>query len=514
MPTEAKKNDFWDDDAKPVQASAEGFWDDDARPVSADMKGNASNVSLGDVVTESIPVIGPLAKKASLGTAALLRKATGKDQGMTVPEVYDKLKAQAAADLEAYEAANPKLAAGGSVLGGFMAPVPGGGIIAQGVKNAALQAADAYSRDKSLGEIGGQAAIAGGLGAATGVLGRGVSGLKKFRDERVTKAALGHGIKNFREMARTKGFEKFADDLREANEFTGGKPIVEFGDTTERIAEKAGMAKDKAWEKIESLYGEADEALKNRSVDLRLLAQSLTDKAAALPNLGVSRGTRQALTAEAEAIMEMARTQGRMIPLSEAQNLKNQYLFKMTDPRTHALGADGSAEIRSSINDVMKDALDRAQRSKALAETGKDLVGEWQHAMDKYGAYATAAKAGDDRALANVSNRFFSPSDHAIGGLVGIADAVKHGMAESNPLGSIVKGIGGAAVNKLVRERGPAAAGVTAEKIGPIMQKVVGTKYYQALSTAAKRGNASIAATHYILSQQDPEYRRLTEDGK
>lgn len=43
-----------------------------------------------------------------------------------------------------------------------------------------------------------------------------------------------------------------------------------------------------------------------------------------------------------------------------------------------------------------------------------------------------------------------------------------------------------------------------------LMQKTQGTKYAQVLANAQQRGQSAVGATHFILQNQDPEYRRLT----
>lgn len=45
-----------------------------------------------------------------------------------------------------------------------------------------------------------------------------------------------------------------------------------------------------------------------------------------------------------------------------------------------------------------------------------------------------------------------------------------------------------------------------------VMQKIKGTKYEQVLNNAKQNGDQSAAAAHYVLSNQDAEYRKLLED--
>lgn len=47
-----------------------------------------------------------------------------------------------------------------------------------------------------------------------------------------------------------------------------------------------------------------------------------------------------------------------------------------------------------------------------------------------------------------------------------------------------------------------------------LIQKLQGTKYAQALQNAADKGEQSFAAAHYVLSQQDPDYRKAIGEGE
>lgn len=87
------------------------------------------------------------------------------------------------------------------------------------------------------------------------------------------------------------------------------------------------------------------------------------------------------------------------------------------------------------------------------------------------------------------------------------------------PLGATVGGaIGGAAgatgdkfsgvIFKQILD-GKISADAALDKIAPSLGK-----FYSPLKEAAKRGNNSLAATHFILSQRDPEYRKLINENK
>jgi hypothetical protein len=42
--------------------------------------------------------------------------------------------------------------------------------------------------------------------------------------------------------------------------------------------------------------------------------------------------------------------------------------------------------------------------------------------------------------------------------------------------------------------------------------KFANTKFYKILNDAASRGNKSLAATHFLLQQTNPEYRQMSQD--
>ena len=86
--------------------------------------------------------------------------------------------------------------------------------------------------------------------------------------------------------------------------------------------------------------------------------------------------------------------------------------------------------------------------------------------------------------------------------------------------GTAVGVTGGAILGGLVEQKGGYYAGKAMQlpsKIAEsmpqdILRKASGTKYGKVLSDALSKGNKSFATTHYLLLQQDPEYRKQIEE--
>ena len=84
-----------------------------------------------------------------------------------------------------------------------------------------------------------------------------------------------------------------------------------------------------------------------------------------------------------------------------------------------------------------------------------------------------------------------------VGGVVGSAIGAATGQIADKYAGAVMRNI----------LDGRIAAGEGLQAIAPKLGK-----YAKPLMEAAQRGNKSLAATHFLLSQQDPEYRKITQD--
>ncbi|ABZ94344.1 Hypothetical protein LBF_1837 [Leptospira biflexa serovar Patoc strain 'Patoc 1 (Ames)'] len=99
----------------------------------------------------------------------------------------------------------------------------------------------------------------------------------------------------------------------------------------------------------------------------------------------------------------------------------------------------------------------------------------------------------------------------ALGG-VGIAIG---SMVDSPAIGGAIGGaVGGAlcySLDKYGRKLGKYFLLESGNPI-PYVNKFKGTKFFNPLSEALKKGNKSLAVTHYLLSKTNPEFRQMDND--
>lgn len=315
-------------------------------------------------------------------------------------------------------------------------------------------------------------ALETGAGAATGLVTQGaLSGvgaiakrfapewLTQFARERAVKAATGQNKRAIKQMSKLGQINQIGDDLLNGSEEIGVKAPLRFGSSVESIKNRAAENKDKAWGAVEGAYSSIDKKTGGQSVDLMDVSQRLMEKAKAIEPVPKNLPVIEKLRAEATWL---AQQEGR-IPLKRAQDLKNQYVFKMADPHTHALGLDGNNIVRNAYAEGIENSI----KKHASAADAK----KWKLGMRNYGSNASAAGAADDRAVANISNRFISPSDYAVGIGSALAGAAKGGDNIQNSLFGLATSLG----HKLLRERGSSMAAVTAKNMSNAIKNNPGT---------------------------------------
>lgn len=311
--------------------------------------------------------------------------------------------------------------------------------------------------------------------------------LENFADLRAVKAATGRSKRELKKIAKTRGGEKglteFGRTLREEG-------VISPGATIQTIRDKAAEASDNVWQHIENLY-ETTDATYGKAVKANALADKILEKAAQVEPLPQN----QTLINRMQDLAEYVQNKGDMT-LREAQDLKNNFIFKMADDRTHALGLDGNNQVREAITDQMEETLD---------QVAPEVAKGWRDSMKLYGTFAAASGAAEDRAIANLSNRWVSLTDY----MTGLTGA---GLAKKPDTSGLMQTLTGMAValgHKLVRERGSSMASISAQKLAEIMkaspEKMA--PFFGTLIQSAKGGPGAFAATHALLLESSPSYR-------
>lgn len=441
----------------------------------------------------------------------------------------------------------------GKVLGagtGLAVPIPGAGM--GGVAGAAtrvlggmgMSALDEGTKGRELfdpdaalqaattaGLIGGGVETALGVGklgakgfnwAADKLKGAG-EGLSAKAEEKAFKAAVGNQAKAYNEAADAGVINDRGRELLDSG-------VVGFGDSAQQIADKAKGEKSKAWGAMKDIMQGIDERAGN-SVDGRVIAAELRDQANKLSGEG-DKALAAALRDSADHYEQMGE-----MSLGQAQVEKNSHKFKpgqdfalpnikksaVSKEMERAIGRAGAGEFSKEAENLSEMAatgtgpvsrqsyptgpMDAVSKeASAIEDELPGLAQEYKDAKSKYGTMAAAMKDAQVNANRYNKNNSFSLGDKAAAMAAG---ALAHG----NPVVKAAFGALAGAGNKLVRKRGASALAVSLDKAGQLLQSAPEAlgKYGPVLENAAKRGNAAFTATHYMLMNSDPDYRKAME---
>jgi hypothetical protein len=461
------------------------------------------------------------------------------------------------------QADNPGSYLGGELAGGVgSAFVPGLGVLnaAKGARLAQVAGRGALSgglygagQAKELenvpGEIATQAAIGGVSGPAFQKLGETVvkgakavpGALKKEAEERAVKAVTGQNIKAIRDMAKTThasagDVSKFEKNIgrvgRELLEETTpeGKPVIGAFDNVEGIAPKLAEARKGYGEKIGEVSKTIDAFFPNGAVKGQKIASELREYANKIPPIDTGVGLRKRINTIANQMDSVGD-----LTFKDANLFKNQFKFKATDQDLVMGNKDVTNKIRSIIgnemdntaNDLSKklgqfkeapiksvnqnpsvrDPFEIGADDYQKIQTLKSTLDKYKHFKDKYGTFKGATDAATDRVQKNLSNRFISPSDYGAGAAVSAG-----GLAATGDPTMLLFGLAASGANKLARERGSAGAARVLIKLSELAKNPsFSNKYTQYFAKQAEGGPGALMATHAMLTQTDPVYRKYFE---
>lgn len=462
--------------------------------------GDSGNAAL-DEVGRGVPILGPATVKAGHGLAAFLTRITPDSvlpeslRGKTIGELYDHFKQQDDQTEEKLMAEHPFASRVGQVAGSLTAPMPGAGM--SGLAGAAtriagvagVNAGDAAMRGEDplkAAKVGG--GIAAGLEAlpVVGKLVRPVAGnlgdlvegggnaLRSLGEEKAFKAAAGN---------QAKAYKLAGDKVNDIGRELLDKDVVSFGASPATIHERAGEQADQAWDRMKGAMDQADQAVPAGAVSGTDIAQAIRANAQRIGGKG-----NESTVAKLEDAAQYYEAMGDA-PLSQSQVEKNSWDYKPGDD--------------FNANNIVKGAIGEAMET-GVQRAGGQPAADYVAGKKTYGAMTQAGNAAEVHADRLAKNNSFSLGDKAAAGAGMLLNP--HGTAAKVVTGAITGGI-----NKVVRARGNAALAVTADNLGSLLQKMpeLAQKFGGQLTSAASRGNQALAVTHYMLSQQDPEYQRL-----
>ncbi len=226
------------------------------------------------------------------------------------------------------------------------------------------------------------------------------------------------------------------------------------------------------------------------------------------------------------------------------QNLQNRTQYETAPGQFHDVDDVIRQKVGSDVNAALKlrspayagQMKDVARDTGLLSDVG-DLAkspqgfdnllkrtqrGNTPHIMDTLNQFDTRTGGGmmtelENSAVKDALNKGYTNGSRAVNMAGGVAESI--GSAIGGIPGKIIgKGVGvlgGASIDKY---GGPMARGAVngAAKVQSMLQSSEGLqmlgKFAGPLADAAQRGNQSLAVTHYILSQQQPEYSKMMND--
>lgn len=394
---------------------------------------------------------------------------------------YRKKQKEIEAYLERAQAENPKSYMAGSVAGAVgsaltpwgaaLAPTKVAGVasnIGRAALYGGLQAAgeSKHTLEEGAAPIGEDVLKGAAIGGATQGLFEGAgsalrnitpTSLRGKASERAFKAASGQNVREFKKAYKT-GQLTGVGDLLKRDE--AGAPVVGWLSKAEDIAPKAAEKSDYFGKKIGDVAMAIDEQIP-KAIDGEDIASKIIAYHDSIPGTPKNEPVRNALLREAEFYMDQGR-----FSFADAQKLKNTYKFKTTDSTTQVLGQDATNEVRKIVSDSMDETAEAISKSEVPQQI-KDLIRKYGTYKRKYGVYETAQKVAEDRTLANLSNRFVSPSDYG----TGFAGVVGSMMFGRDPLTSMAIGAAASGANKFARERGSAFAARGMNAAADLMEK-------------------------------------------
>lgn len=250
------------------------------------------------------------------------------------------------------------------------------------------------------------------------------------------------------------------------------------------------------------------------------------------------------------------------IPFAEAEKLKQQ-LDQRIPWNKNAKEWTPQEKLLKDAREILNEEIENGVEKITERTTHPQAFDQWKQAKREYGAGKEISKMSQDKIFRDTANRFLSPSDYGVGAATGLAASVQNPEDRFN---SFLMGAAGAGVNKFARKYGNALSATGARKASQVFDAIgnniknaavqvnpkagyqigmgisrssqkedhtpisdqsldvpeitskltraqanslSGTKYARQLLEAARRGGDAVSTTHFILSQQDPEYQAL-----
>lgn len=428
------------------------------------------------------------ADEISGATEALWNMAKGDSRKFG--EMYKAYRDESRENFKKAEEANPKSFMAGNVGGAVatsLIPGMGGASIGKLALQGAAQGLGSSEADLTEGDVVGavkDTAMGAGTGAAIGgaskLLSAGASKLAPSVNKLVGRAATGleEGAEKLAVKATgATGSQamKFSDDA--------GRQLLDRGlvrpfDNAAKIAERVGGASDDAGRAIQ----EALETLQSKGVtasvdNVVVSLESKIDDLAQTP--GNERLIKQ-LQAEVDNLYNRGQSN---IPISQGEIAKRNF-----QGQTNYFSPEAEKKASAQVGRAFKEEVEQAAQ-KADPTTAALFKQE----KETYGLLAPIKEAAEKRAAQQAQSPF--------GGLTDVVAG-----AAAGPQGLVSK----YAIEQIGR-RAASTSAVLSDNVAKALKNSPQSfgKFAKPLQDAMARGGNSLAATHFILQQTQPEYRKL-----
>lgn len=191
-----------------------------------------------------------------------------------------------------------------------------------------------------------------------------------------------------------------------------------------------------------------------------------------------------------------------MDPLAQKTRLKNELAKRFGIKPDYSVPGEQrfqpSDTTINAINDVARGRkIDRKNILSGLKEQGYgDIQSDIENTAAKTFFEGSGSPQGSRRAVT------FGAVGGAVGAATGIPGAGWFGTALGTTTGATIDKYGPQIGKKMLD---------AATAINKLQSSAAGSKYLQPLMNAAKRGTQSYAATYYLMSQAEPEFRQIMD---
>ncbi len=441
------------------------------------------------------------------GAEAAYRKITGDTRPLS--EIYETARNESRLANKLAQEENPVSYTTGGIGGSLATMLIPGVNVAKGasIGKAALQGAgvggvaglgasdEEIASMKALKDIASGAALGGVFGGAGQAIGKAIgaqsadeiaSGLKSRAEEQAARS-LGAERGTIKKLGM--------DKIRDIGRFAIDEGIVTPLSSTDDLVNKNAQAMQRAGSKMSDIYGAIDEAGAS-TFNPKVAAKRMSDELGDFWRDPINKGESNQFDNIIESILNRGPND---LPIKEAQLLKEK-IGKVANWKNNIAPTDKERMAREAYG-LISGYLDET------VDTSSDIMGSPKFTDQlKEARKIYSAGKGSEELLANKvareqGNKMFGMTDSIIAG-GGIASGPTMG-AGSATAGALV------GAKKLIEKYGNQSAAIGLDKLGDIVKnkaQFLG-KFQGVLQNASQRGGNALGATHYMLYQQNPEYR-------